>query len=98
MKRLEETVKPHGTGISGLRSTLVKRTERVAMYLRNDGYYETGIVKVIKTDNKLPNGIVLPAGEYYWGNEDFGDLAKTTSKREIAEKHYSYFLSRLEDI
>ncbi len=95
MKRLGEKTKVRGTGISGLTSTLIKRTEHVAMYLRSDGYYETGIIKITKEDTLMPNGKIILAGEHYWGNEDFGDYAKTTSNKERAEKRPFLGLKRL---
>lgn len=90
MEKLGEIISVRGTGIKNLKAHLIKREGNVAMYLRTDDIYETGIVKISKAE--ILFGASYPERETYWSNEDFGSYALATHKREAAEKHYHQFL------
>lgn len=94
MKRLEKTVSVRNTGILGLTATLVKREGMAAIYLRDDGVYEVGIIKVAKPKEIF--GEKYPMREVYWGNEDFGKIASTTNSKERAEVLLSMYKVRAE--
>ena len=56
------------------------------MYLRDDGYYEVGVIKVRPAStvfNKHYN-----EREVYWSNEDFGVIAKCTKSKKRAEIYF----------
>ena len=82
---IPKIVKINGTGISGLTAELVTATDNVAMFLRNDGYYEVGIIKRAANDYTFPNGHKISTGDFlYWNNEDFGKIAATTKNKDHA--------------
>lgn len=81
-----------GTGIPNLITRLVKRTDKVAMYKRTDGYYEVGIIKVNPAANLF--GRDYPERETYWSNEDFGTIAKTTKNLRIANTYYNSYVKQ----
>ena len=87
-----------GTGIPGLTAELVKKNkdESVAMFLRNDGYYEIGIVKYVKQNYTFPNGKEIKAGDFtYWNNDDFGSIAQTTKFTGSAYNIFDRFNERV---
>lgn len=94
---LANVISPKGTGMPGITATLVKRNDKVAMYLRSDGYYEVGKRKFIEA-TEFPNNKSYPARETRWTNEDFGVIAKTTSSKTRALEIYDYFTSHTEPI
>jgi hypothetical protein len=67
---------------------LVARTETVAVYRQADGErtvaYEVGHIKVQKEDATMADGSVIPAGERFWSNEDFGSTAWSILTLELA--------------
>lgn len=94
MKQLPKTVTIRGTGIKNLTAKLIKRKGHTVMYLRSDGYYEIGVIKTVHADYTFPSGIMVEKGdEYYWTNEEFGSIAKTTSSLKRAEVLFDQFLS-----
>lgn len=94
MKRLpefiEDTKAKFMQGEPGKTAKLVYRNDEKAMYLRDDGVFEYGIIKKQKAKTKIINGqeLSLKEKELYWVNEDFGRVAETTSDFKIAEKCY----------
>jgi len=78
-------------GSSGVNAHLIKRTKRVAMYLRDDGYYEVGKIKI--SEAEIVFGKEYPDREIYWSNEDIGNIAKTTSDLKRAEHWYKVYNS-----
>jgi hypothetical protein len=81
-----------GVGISSMIARLVKNNNKVAMYLRDDDVYEVGLIKFRKEDVEFPSGHKYKKGEFvYWGNEDFGKVAKTTKSREHADQLFEMF-------
>jgi hypothetical protein len=91
MEKLTNKIKVTGVGIPGLTATLQKRTGNVAMYLRDDGYYEVGII-IISPENTFPDGTHYPEREVYFSNEQFGKTAFTTKSRAHAEKIFDRLL------
>lgn len=88
IKKLPESLQPKGTGIPGLIATLVKRTDKVAWYLRNDGYNEIFLIKTGQTfDGK---GLM----EYYPGTDQFGILAWCSRSAETAARYYAVLCRR----
>jgi len=87
MEKLAKKVKVKGTGISGLTSTLVKREEKKAIYLRSDGYYEAFKIKIQEACEIF--GREYPKKELYPCNESFGDIAICTSLLKQAERYYN---------
>ncbi len=83
LKRLPESLQPKGTGIPGLTSTLVQRTDKVAWYLRNDGYHEVFLIKIGRTFDL--SGLM----EYYPAANDFGKSAWCIREHEDAMRYYS---------
>ncbi len=83
IKKLQESLQPKGTGIPGLTAQLVRRTEQVAWYLRNDGYNEIFLIKTGQTFDGL--GLM----EYYPGTNDFGKTAWCTRSEETAARLYA---------
>ena len=96
MNKLDKIVVIKGIQIPGLTATLVKRTERVAMYLREDGYYEVGILQILPA--QIVFGKPYPERERYWYTEEFGVVAKTTSDLKRAEEHYNDFVEHLKSL
>ena len=82
MKKLPEFIDNTKAGFGkdqpGRTAKLVKRVGDVAMYLRDDGYYEVGYVRVNRDVEWVnPDGDVVSwGGESYWVNEDIGGLLK----------------------
>ena len=90
-----------GTGIPRLTAELVKKNkdESVAMFLRNDGYYEIGIVKYVKQNYTFPNGKEIKAGDFtYWNNDDFGSIVKTTKLTDTAYNMFDKFKERVLEV
>jgi hypothetical protein len=85
MKKLEEVIQIKGLGMS-MKTTLVKRTKKKAMYLRDDMIYEVFRIKV--SPPKTMFGKDYPEREVYPGNEDFGSWAWCFSKKTEAEEIY----------
>jgi hypothetical protein len=83
IKRLPDTINPKGTGIPRLKAKLVKRTDNVAWYIRDDGYSEVFIIKTGRTFDGL--GMM----EYYPGTNDFGKTAWCIRDEEDAARYYS---------
>lgn len=87
MERLQQTEKIHGTGQSGLTSTLLARTEGKAIYKRSDDCYEVFLIKVSKEAEVF--GKTYPDREVYPGNEDFGRTAWCFAKKDKAMRKYN---------
>ena len=87
MEKLAKKIKVKGTGISGLTSTLVKREEKKAIYLRSDGYYEAFKIKIQEAGEIF--GREYPKKETYPNNEDFGSIGICTSSLKQAEQYYN---------
>lgn len=85
-EKLDEKLSPRGTGLSGLTSTLIKRTKRKAIYLRSDGYYEIFRIEIQKAG--ILFGKKYPAKELYPNNEKFGHTAFCTASLKLAEQYY----------
>ena len=83
---LQNVVRPRGTGITNLSSTLVKREGRLCMYKRSDNVYEVFLVVVQPAATLF--GKDYPAHEIYPGNEDFGYTAWCYNKIGFAERKY----------
>lgn len=77
--------------VAGVNSRLIKRTKRVAMYLRDDGYYEVGKIRI--EEERVAFGKLYPDREVYWGNDDFGSIAKCTKDKKAAENWYKIYNS-----
>lgn len=98
MKRLpnyiENTRAGFDTGQPGKTANLIKRERDVAMYLRDDGYYEIGYVKSQKEQDVVMDGhnIHFEEKENYWIPEDFGIIASTTKNVNRAEELYNFYL------
>lgn len=95
-KKVPEVVKVKKVAIPGLTAKLIKTDNNVAIYLREDGYYEVGICKFNPKEYIYPDGYILPAGKFiYWSNEDFGSIASATGyhDREKAEEFYEMYQS-----
>jgi len=91
MKQLPEIVELK-VGISNLTAKLIKHTNKTAMYLRADGYYEIGTIKRNAKDYTFPSGSIIEKGAFmYWNDEDFGKIAKTTSNKERAFELFNEF-------
>lgn len=69
MKRLPDKINPKGTGIPEMTTKLVRRTDQVAWYIRNDRYNE---VFLIQTGLSFDKSYMM---EYYPGYSDFGITA-----------------------
>jgi len=82
LKQLSNTINPKGTGIPGLTARLVRRTDMVAWYLRNDGYNEIFLIKTGQTFDG--SGLM----EYYPGTDTFGISAWCTRSEETAARLY----------
>ena len=99
MEMLSDVIENNGAGYSvgdpRRVSRLVKRDGGIAMYLRGDGYYEVGRVRVVKAGEAEFGGrhVEFSAGERYWRNEDFGSLAICTRSSERAEEYYQSLVS-----
>ena len=91
---IEDTKAGFAKGQEGRTARLVKREADVAMYLRDDGYYEVGYVKSQKEGDAVIGGkkIHLEEKENYWVPEDFGVIASTTSNRKRADELYKHYL------
>lgn len=75
-----------GGQLAGITADLVERTEKKALYLRSDGYYEAFKIR-IKTLSTCKNNVWTKTEdtyEEYPGNEAFGDYA-WCGKRFIRE-------------
>jgi hypothetical protein len=83
MKQLPKTFAPKGTGLPGLTTSLVQRTDGVAWYLRSDGYHEVFLIKTGRTFDGLD------PMEYYPGNTDFGKTAWCIREEEDAFRYYT---------
>jgi hypothetical protein len=86
IRRLPNMVSPRGTNLHGLTSTLVQRTEKVAWFIRNDGYHEVFIIKTGLSFDK--SGTM----EYYPSNNDFGISAWCIKEKHQAEHYFNYLL------
>ena len=91
IQRLPTEIKISGTGLSGLTAKLIKRDGQTVIYLRRDGYYEIGNLKILKAGEIF--GKRYPVREAYFANEDFGVIAKTTRSSTEAERHFEMFKS-----
>jgi hypothetical protein len=88
-KQIPQQLKIRGIGVT---ANLIKENGTVAMFLREDGYFETGKIKRATKDHTWPSGASIHKGDFqYWSDEDFGLIAKTTKYRDVAEQHYVYF-------
>lgn len=85
---LPDIVRPKGTGILNLTSTLVKREGKLCMYKRSDEVWEVFLVQTMEESEF--RGTFYPAHELYPGNEDFGGTAWCFSKKEGADHKYAY--------
>ena len=75
IQRLPEIVTDlKGVGIPGLKVRLVKRTDKKAWYLRDDGVHEVFKIKV-RREEISQQGKQYPKREIYPNNEDFGRIA-----------------------
>jgi hypothetical protein len=82
MKLLANSLKLKGTGLPGLTSNLIQRTDRFAWYLRSDGYHEVFIIRTGKTFDG--SGTT----EYYPGYTNFGVSAWCIGDPECAARYY----------
>ena len=87
MKYLEDIVEIHGTGIPGLTAQLIERTDKKAMYLRSDGYYEVFKRKFVQATEAF--GRTYEEHEVYPGNEDFGKIAWCIRSEDRAWARYN---------
>jgi len=85
MKKLEKEIHIKGLGMP-MRTVLVKRTAKKAMYLRDDMIYEVFKIKV--SPPKSMFGKDYPEREVYPGNEDFGVWAWCFNNKTVAEETY----------
>ena len=89
---IEDTKAGFAVGQPGKVANLVKRTGDVAMYLRDDGYYEVGSIRTQKASRSvMPGGkeVFFEEKELYWRNEDFGERdAICTRSFDKACDHY----------
>lgn len=92
MKKLGKKLNISGIGLPGLTAKLIKRKKNVAIYLRDDGLYEVGIIKISPAAKLF--GKEYPEREIYFSNEDFGSTAFTTTIKEKAEKYFDKFLKK----
>jgi hypothetical protein len=76
----------NGVGIPGMTATLIKRTEKKAMYRRWDDVWEVFRIKVVK--EKTIFGKTYPKREVYPGNEDFGSTAWCFKDEILARQRY----------
>jgi hypothetical protein len=83
LKSIEEI---RGVGIPGLTAKLILRTEKKAIYLRSDGYYE--IFQVHVRPPSLIFDHQYPEMELYPCNEDFGKIAWTCKSYDGALRIY----------
>ena len=86
MQKLQQTLEVRGTGIPGLKATLVERTDKKAIYLRSDDVYEVFYVQV--SPEEMQFGKLYPERETYPSNEDFGKMAWTYTTPEGAHHRY----------
>lgn len=89
IKRLGTEIEIKGTGIRGLTAKLVKRDGQTVIYLRSDGYYEIGNIKI--DGAKEVFGKKYPVREVYFSNDDFGTVAKIARNMIDADKFFEYF-------
>ena len=100
MRELPEIIENTGagfdSGMPGRTAKLIKRTGDVAMYKRDDGYYEVGTVRKQYAHEENIGGrkVVFEEKELYWRPEDFGRIAKTTKNEKRALELFDYFVSR----
>ena len=92
MEKLKFRLKLSGVGES-MYATQIKRTDNVCMYLRDDGYYEVGIIKQQKANTMF--GKDYPDRELYFSNEDFGTIAKCVRTRKKADEYFDMFENRV---
>jgi len=85
MERLPEVIEVKGVGIPGLTAKLVMRTDKKAMY-RRDNVYEVFRIKVAEAREAF--GKNYPQREVYPGNEDFGVWAWCFSNEAKAKQRY----------
>ena len=91
--RLGTNIKIEGTGIENLTTKLIKRDGQAAIYLRDDGNYEVGNIKIKKA--AVIFGKKYPTREVYWSNEDFGSIAETTRSLVEADRYFEMFKHRI---
>jgi hypothetical protein len=85
MELLKEVMELRGIGYP-MKATLIQRTDKKAMYLRDDEYYE--IFKVYITPAGEMFGKFYPEREAYPCNEDFGVSAWCFHDRQKAYRRY----------
>ena len=85
-RKLTEVVEISGAGIPQLTATLVKRTDKKAIYKRWDDVWEVFRIKVASPTEIY--GRTYPEREVYPGNEDFGATAWCFSSEESAMRMY----------
>jgi hypothetical protein len=86
-ERLPEVVEIGTIGIPGMTATLVRRTDKKAMYKRWDGTIEVFRVK-IKEEGEV-FGKTYPKREVYPQNEDFGSFAWCYQNEASADLRYN---------
>ena len=86
-EKLPEVVEISGTGIPGLTAKCVKRTDKKALYYRNDNVYE--VFRVIIAEATEIFGRKYPRKENYPSNEDFGKTAWTYTEEKNAIRRYN---------
>lgn len=89
---LPKTVPMRGVGIPGLKSRLLERIGKKALYRRDDGIYEVFEVKVKEATTLF--GRSYPKREAYPTNEDFGYTAECFSSYEAAKRYYDNYMKR----
>lgn len=92
MKKLENYIPVNNIGIAGLFATLIERIGDIAIYLRDDDIYETGIVKVALAEKIF--GKEYPKRELYFSNEDFGSTAYTSNSLKRSFFHMKLLQKR----
>lgn len=85
MKKLEKVIHIKGLGMP-MKATLLKRTKRKAIYVRDDKIYEVFRIQVSPPTNMF--GREYPEREVYPGNEDFGKNAWCFNNKGLAEELY----------
>lgn len=100
MKRLPDHIESIGADYrldngGHMSADLVKREKNVAIYLREDGYYEVGTIFCSKGGPKSFGGVevIYEAKENYFANYQFGDNAICTSFLNNAEKYFDRLLA-----
>lgn len=91
---IDDTKAGFHKGQPGRTAHLVKREGDVAMYKRDDKYYEIGYIKSQKEHDVVIGGkdVHFEEKENYWNPEDFGIIASTTSNAKRAEEIYKHYL------